>query len=163
MNKPILALVLALSASVSLAGGSGPAAAQRSAVPGSRVVAIAQHYLGYPFTRNGAAPTQGFNDIGFVRFVYRAAGLALPSSRRGMLRAGSRIAMADLQPGDLVFFRNTLWTGLSHVGIYVGGGRFIHAEWYRMGVRITSFTNDPTDGDYWSSKYLAASRPAGTT
>jgi uncharacterized protein YgiM (DUF1202 family) len=69
------------------------------------------------------------------------------------------VAFSDLQPGDVLFFQNTVWAGLSHTAIYVGGGRFIHAEWYNRGVVTSSFTNDPVDGNYWTEHYLGANRP----
>jgi uncharacterized protein YgiM (DUF1202 family) len=69
------------------------------------------------------------------------------------------VSFSDLQPGDVLFFQNTVWTGLSHTAIYIGGGRFIHAEWYNRGVVISSFTNDPVDYNYWQGHYLGANRP----
>lgn len=67
--------------------------------------------------------------------------------------------MGDLQPGDVVYFSNTIWLGLSHAGIYIGNGQFIHAEWYNVGVTITSFTADPHDWSYWQGHYATANRP----
>lgn len=62
------------------------------------------------------------------------------------------------QPGDLLVFRNTVRAGLSHVGIYVGNGTVVHSEWYGYGVTVTSLSNDPRDGWYWTDHFLAANR-----
>jgi cell wall-associated NlpC family hydrolase len=70
------------------------------------------------------------------------------------MQAGPRINRANLQPGDLVFFQNTYKSGLSHVGIYIGGGRFINAEDVGKGVRVASLNDS-----YWGPRYFGASRP----
>ena len=67
---------------------------------------------------------------------------------------GQPIAPLEMQPGDLVFFANTYMPGLSHVGIYIGGNRFIHAGSERTGVTVTSLS----DG-YWAPRYYGATRP----
>jgi cell wall-associated NlpC family hydrolase len=59
----------------------------------------------------------------------------------------------------VVFFKNTIWRGISHVGIYVGNGRFVHAEWYSTGVRVAQFSADSIDGGYWATHYRTADRP----
>ena len=72
----------------------------------------------------------------------------------GQMQSGPRVGRDNLQAGDLVFFANTYMAGLSHVGIYIGGGRFIHAGSERTGVTVTSL-GDP----YWAPRYYGASRP----
>ena len=69
------------------------------------------------------------------------------------LDGGPRVARDLLEPGDTVFFVNTYRAGLSHAGIYVGGGRFIHAADERSGVTVSSL-----DDEYWQSRYVGASR-----
>lgn len=68
--------------------------------------------------------------------------------------AGARVSRDKLLPGDLIFWENTYTVGLSHVGIYLGGGRFINAESESVGVQIRSL-NDP----FWSARFYGASRP----
>jgi cell wall-associated NlpC family hydrolase len=124
-----------------------------------KLVSNAVRYLGEPYVQNGTSPSVGFDDKGFVRYVFRTVGIRLPRDRQRMLDAAPRVPQSRLQPGDLVFFKNTVTAGLSHVGIYLGRGRFIHAEWYRYGVTITRFVNDPRDGNYWDGHFLAGSNP----
>ncbi|HEX8917276.1 MAG TPA: SH3 domain-containing protein [Chloroflexota bacterium] len=116
-------------------------------------------YLGYPYTATGNSPSTGFSCIGFVSFVYRSNGIPLPGDLGGALAFAPQVPFSALQPGDILYFQNTVWNGLSHAAIYIGGGKFIHAEWYNRGVVISSFNNDPTDGNYWIGKYLGANRP----
>jgi len=90
--------------------------------PRSEVVNIARRYLGAPY-RWGAAGPNSFDCSGFTMFVFRQVGVSLPHSSRAQINCGQRVSRADLQPGDLVFFRNPI----GHVGLYVGGGQMIHA------------------------------------
>jgi cell wall-associated NlpC family hydrolase len=85
------------------------------------------------------------------------------SAYRRMLHEGTQVPMDQLQPGDLLFFQNTNWPGLSHVGIYIGDGKFVHAEYYGVGVTVSSLSNDPRDANYWSVHYRTANRPWMTT
>jgi peptidoglycan DL-endopeptidase CwlO len=88
----------------------------------AKVVAFARHYLGVRYSYGGTSPRSGFDCSGFTRFVYAHFGISLPHYTVSQFARGKRVSRAGLRPGDLVFFR-----GLGHVGIYVGGGRFIHA------------------------------------
>lgn len=170
MRKTVAAATIVLAGVLSgIAGQHATQAATRTAsASGSAIVQTALKYLGLPYAPRGTTPRTGFNDLAFVRYAYARSGITLHIgiARRAykrLLTKGPRIAMADLQPGDVVFFKNTLWAGLSHVGIYVGDGKFVHAEWYHYGVTVTSFHNDATDGNYWAAHYQTANRPwAGT-
>jgi peptidoglycan DL-endopeptidase CwlO len=98
------------------------------------VVGIAMHYLGTPYVWGGASPS-GFDCSGFVMYVFAQVGVSLPHSSYAQYGYGSPVSRGDLQPGDLVFF-----DGLGHVGIYVGGGSFIHAPHTGDVVKISSMT-----------------------
>jgi cell wall-associated NlpC family hydrolase len=93
--------------------------------------------------------------------VYRSNGIPLPGDLADAMAYAPQVPLSQLQPGDILFFQNTIWTGLSHTAIYLGGGRFIHAEWYNRGVVVSSFNDDKVDGNYWIGKYLGANRPWG--
>ncbi len=135
--------------------------ATSNTVTGAQIVRTALRYLGYPYTATGNSPATGFSCIGFVSFVYRSNGIPLPGDLADAMAFAPQVPFADLQPGDILFFQNTIWNGLSHTAIYLGGGRFVHAEYFGYGVRISSFNNDPKDGNYWIGKYLGANRPWG--
>jgi peptidoglycan DL-endopeptidase CwlO len=122
--------------------GPAPAAAPIAAPPShyGGVVGIAMQYLGTPYVWGGASPG-GFDCSGLVMYVYAQVGVSLPHSSYAQYGAGVPVSMSDLQPGDLVFFY-----GLGHVGIYIGGGSFIHAPHTGDVVKISSLS-----GSYASS------------
>jgi cell wall-associated NlpC family hydrolase len=96
-----------------------------------RVVEIAFRYLGTPYRWAGASPA-GFDCSGFVMYVYSRVGIRLPHSSWMLWGVGKPVARKDLRPGDIVFFN-----GRSHVGIYIGQGRFIHSPHTGDVVRVT--------------------------
>ncbi len=100
----------------------------------SGVVGIAMQYLGVPYVWGGASPS-GFDCSGFVMYVYAQVGVSLPHYTGAQWGMGIPVAYSDLQPGDLVFF-----DGLGHVGIYIGGGEFIHSPHTGDVVRIDSLS-----------------------
>ncbi|PRR74467.1 C40 family peptidase [Neomoorella humiferrea] len=116
-----------------------------------RVAAIARQYLGVPYRWAGTSPS-GFDCSGFTQYVFRQVGIELPRTASDQAASGSHVAKEDLQVGDLVFF-NTYGTGISHVGIYIGNGKFISASSSR-GVAIDNI-DDPY---YWGRRYRGARR-----
>ncbi|MGI8827931.1 MAG: C40 family peptidase [Chloroflexota bacterium] len=167
MRKNIAVMAVAFILGVGGIGGTflhASAAQNRVFVSGATIAQTALTYVGKPYTNAGTRPETGFSDLGLVRYTYRLDGIRLHISvsrdaYRRLLMRGPRVKRSDLQPGDILFFKNTIWDGLSHVGIYVGSGMFVHAEWYNRGVVVSSFKNDPTDGDYWAMHYKTATRP----
>jgi cell wall-associated NlpC family hydrolase len=114
---------------------------------GTRIVRFAKHLLGTPYHYGGMSPSSGFDCSGFVRYVYSHFGVTLPHSSFADLGLGRGVGRARLHPGDLVFF-----DGAGHVGIYVGGGRFIHAPHTGTVVSIASM-----DG-WYGARFVAARR-----
>lgn len=161
MRKLISAIVVLVALQGTSVAGALAAPAQDTSVSGGAIVQTALRYLGYAYTTVGNSPSTGFSCIGFVSYVYRSNGIPVPDDLGGAMAYASPVAFSNLQPGDVLFFGNTVWPGLSHTAIYLGGGRFIHAEWYNRGVVISSFTNDPVDFDYWTQHYIGANRPWG--
>ncbi len=122
---------------------------------GREVVLQAMGVLGIRYAPGGDSPDSGFDCSGLVTYAYfRAAQQALPRTTFDLSRTGLRIDPRDLRAGDLVFF-NTLQRVHSHVGIYVGGQRFIHAPTTGGVVRI-----DSMQGGYWLRRFDGARRVA---
>jgi cell wall-associated NlpC family hydrolase len=110
-------------------------------------VPIALGYLGVPYRWGGASPS-GFDCSGFTMFVYGKIGIGLPHSVSMQYGYGSPVSRSALLPGDLVFFN-----GLGHVGIAIGGGRFVHAPHTGDVVKISSLS-DP----WYASRWVGARR-----
>jgi len=127
-------LILAVLIATITARATGALAAThksaRATVRGDRVVRYARTFVGVHYRYGGESPRTGFDCSGFVRFVYRHFGIDLPHYSVAQFGLGRRVARGGLRPGDLVFF-----SGLGHVGMYVGKGRFIHAP--RTGRTVT--------------------------
>jgi cell wall-associated NlpC family hydrolase len=104
---------------------------------GAQVVAIAMRYLGMPYKWGGASPSTGFDCSGFTMYVYAQIGVSLPHYAAAQFGMGVPVARDQLEPGDLVFFR-----GLGHMGMYIGGGNFIHSPQTGDVVKISSL-NEP--------------------
>ena len=119
----------------------------------SELVVDAMGFLGVPYKRGGNTAETGFDCSGFVRAMYKqSVGFILPRRAEQQAAATQNIEKSDLKPGDLVFF-NTLKRTFSHVGIYVGQGRFIHAPKPGAEVRVDSMS-----GSYWASRFDGARR-----
>lgn len=128
-------------------------AAEPSAVQldlGKRAVELAKQQQGMPYQYGGSTP-RGFDCSGLVYYVYGKLGVSLPRTASSQYDRTSRVARADLKPGDLVFFYGG---NLMHVGIYAGDGWFLHAP----------ETGKPVGGawlnaGYWAQNYYGAGRP----
>ncbi len=113
-------------------------------------------FVGSKYAWGGSSP-RGFDCSGFVKYVYQQYGLDLPHSSAGQYntRYGAIISSrSELQPGDIVFFVNTYKKGISHVGIYTGGGNVVQALSPGQGLGTASL-----DSGYWSKHYYSAIRP----
>ncbi len=108
-----------------------------AAAPSGDVGAVLEAALaqvGDPYVWGGSAPG-GFDCSGLTSYAYAAAGVSLPHSSRAQARMGTAVSRGDLQPGDLVFFGNPV---IYHVGIYVGGGKMVHARTFGQPVAVTT-------------------------
>lgn len=140
-------------------GRSLVASAQASTTPaasaGSEVVLHSLSLIGVRYRRGGSSPATGLDCSGLVRHVYREAlGFVLPRRSEEMSREGTPVPVDALQPGDLVFF-NTLRRKYSHVGIYIGENRFVHAPSSGGRVRVESI-----GARYWARRFNGARRVA---
>jgi len=120
---------------------------------GAAIVSEALLYVGLPYIWGGTGPN-GFDCSGFVHYVLsRVFGYTFTRALEVQAVSGQYVDPSNLMPGDLVFFQNTYTWGLSHVGIYIGGGQFVHAGSERTGVTISEMWDD-----YWGSRYYTARR-----
>lgn len=108
---------------------------------GSSIVALAKQYIGCPYVYGASGP-RAFDCSGFTSYIYRQMGISIPRGASSQYRSGTPVSTDNLQPGDLVFISDPAFTmgyPVSHVGIYIGGGQFIHASSNRgEGVTISS-------------------------
>jgi cell wall-associated NlpC family hydrolase len=117
------------------------------------LVSTAIGFLGIPYLRGGNSAETGFDCSGFVRAIYKETiGLVLPRSADQQANATQKIDKTELKPGDLVFF-NTMKRTFSHVGIYLGEGKFIHAPRTGASVRIEDMRIP-----YWNVRFDGARR-----
>ena len=109
--------------------------------------------LGVDYRYGGKSPETGFDCSGLVAHVFREAyGIELPHNARAQSKMGMHVSLSELRAGDLVFY-NTLNRPFSHVGIYLGDGRFVHAPKTGAQVRV-----EPIRGRYWMRRFDGARR-----
>lgn len=119
------------------------------------VASMAWAYVGAAYVWGAEGP-YAFDCSGLTKFLYRQIGVSLPHSARGQYSSayGSFVSMDELQPGDLLFYANTAGPGITHVGIYVGGGTMVNAMTPASGVGAVSIYSS-----YWLNHYYGALRP----
>ena len=151
--RPAFVLLVAFGAGACASGsGHRPVVGQPgSTVRGASIVSQARVHAGTAYQPGGAAPG-GFDCSGFVQYLYRQAGIALPRTAEAQFAIGHSLRVPDIAAGDLVFFR-TDGRRISHVGIATGDGRFIHAPNTRSHVRV-----DRLDAAYWADRFAGARR-----
>jgi cell wall-associated NlpC family hydrolase len=115
----------------SSSGGNPDRVTKKTPALGKGIVADAYALCGIPYKWGGTSPSSGFDCSGFVQYVYARNGIIIPRSSGSQNAAGKHIPMSELQPGDIV------WKP-GHVGIYVGGGQYIHAPQTGDVVRVAS-------------------------
>ena len=124
----------------------------------SDLISTAMGFLGVPYRRGGTDSQTGFDCSGFVVALYKESlGLVLPRTAAEQANSTQSIDVADLQPGDLVFF-NTMRRTFSHVGVYVGDGKFIHAPRTGAQVRV-----EDMGVSYWQTRFNGARRVTAST
>ena len=146
------ALALALSASANVALAAPEDSPAPTFAPGIELSEFAESFVGTPYRWGGASPA-GFDCTGFVMWVFSQFGVSLPHNEAGQLASGESVSADDLQPGDVLVFANTYRRGLSHVGIYVGDGQFVHAANERTGVIVSALWDS-----YWGPRLVGAAR-----
>lgn len=129
-------------------GSRSTAEAASSSAIGDQIVAYAKQFLGVPYVYGGNGPNC-FDCSGFTKYVYAHFGVTLNRTATDQLANGTSVSKSQLQPGDLVFFRANTTKPVSHVGIYIGNGQFIHASTNTYSVQI-----DRLDTGYYAGVYV---------
>ena len=122
----------------------------------SDLVNYALSLCGVPYVYGGDSPS-GFDCSGFTMYVYNHFDYSLPHGATSQMGYCYDVSMSELSPGDLVFFFDPNYgsSGASHVGIYIGGGQFVHASSYaEYAVMVSSFYDDSDTGDYYASTFI---------
>lgn len=156
-SNPILNILLGLlmgklfsnMTSTSATASSNPTKALDSSTTGQAIIATGQKYLGVPYVWGGETPA-GFDCSGFTQYVMKQNGIQIPRTAAEQYAAGTPVDKADLKVGDLVFF-TTYKPGASHVGFYMGNGKFLHASSAAGKVTINSL-----DEQYYTEHYIGS-------
>ncbi|WP_368645195.1 NlpC/P60 family protein [Alkalibacterium putridalgicola] len=139
---------------VSVSGGKdetvSPSSSQNSTPASGSIVTAAHSLTGVRYSYGGSS-TSGFDCSGFTQFAFRQAGKSIPRTAAAQFGASRRLAQSEARPGDLIFFNQS--GSIDHVGIYLGGGKFIGAQ-TSTGVAVASFTSG-----YWSRYVAGFGRP----
>jgi cell wall-associated NlpC family hydrolase len=137
------------------AGNDGTSSGSATSANGQAMVDFAMQYVGYPYVYAGEGP-HAFDCSGFTMYVAREVlGMNITHDMFTQVGMGTSVSRNQLQPGDLVFFQNTFRDGLSHSGIYIGNGKFVHAENESTGVVVSE-----VNSDYYGSRWYGATRLA---
>ena len=118
---------------------------------GGAIADVAMGMVGTRYRYGGTDPAQGFDCSGLVYYAYTQAGYEVPRTSQELFRAARKIAVGDADPGDLMFFQDQ--TKLSHVGIYLGDGMFVHAPANGKNVAVASL-----DAPYYQQHLVAVGR-----
>ncbi len=147
-----LTTLLLATALVAACGSAPQRSLSGSPADRERILATAMDLLGTPYRYGGTSPREGFDCSGLVQYTHRRAGIEVPRTTRAQYNASRPVSRRQLRPGDLVFFRVD-GRRISHVGIYLGDGRFIHAPSSGKKVSIARL-----DDPWWRKRYSGAGR-----
>lgn len=135
-----------------------PPLLSRYSTRGEALAQTALAYRGAPYRFGGRSVQTGFDCSSLVQAVCAKWGIYVPRAAQAQATAGTPVANKDLQPGDLVFFKNTYKAGISHVGIYIGERKFLHAAGVKKGVMISSLDDAYHRNHYYGARRLNLSK-----
>lgn len=134
-------------------GSNSSGSTSSSSDIGQQIATYAQQYVGYPYVYGGSSPS-GFDCSGFMQYVFSQFGYSINRTATAQLANGYSVAYEDLRPGDIIYFG--YGSTASHVGMYIGGGQFVHAQNSSTGVVISSLSES-----WYANRYLCAHRIVG--
>lgn len=146
-------IIITLSVLISACGSSPKYYSAKSSANKQTVVKTAKKMLGVKYRYGGTSPGRGFDCSGLVQYSHRAAGINIPRTTGQQYKAAKRISRKYLKAGDLVFFKTSVSRAVSHVGIYLGNHKFIHAPSSGKRVKISSMKEK-----YWRKRFTGAGR-----
>lgn len=152
MRKVIAAVATSLTIVLTVGTGSTFAASNTTAP--SKLVSVVNSVKGTPYKMGGTSKV-GFDCSGFTKYVFKKFGVNISRSSAAQYKMGTAVSKSTLKEGDLVFF-NTFGKGVSHVGIYVGNGKFAHAS--SKGIAV-----DKLNSSYYKKRYVGAKRVLSKT
>ncbi len=152
--KTIISFKKAPPKSTANRGGSPRDRARYNEKMGQGMANQALSYRGMPYISGASSPKRGFDCSGLVYFLLRQRGYHPPRTAAALARYGTVVPKSQLQAGDMVFFANTYKRGVSHIGVYVGNNKFVHAANSRSGVKVSSLSES-----YYQKKWHSARRP----
>ena len=145
--------VIAFSLVLSGCGSSAKYKSGKTSAAKQSVIKTAKRMLGVKYRYGGTSPNRGFDCSGLVQYSHKAAGINLPRTTSQQFKAAKRISRRYLKAGDLVFFKTVVSRAVSHVGIYLGNNKFIHAPSSGKRVKISSMKDR-----YWRKRFTGAGR-----
>ena len=145
--------IMAFSLILSGCGSSQRYKDGRTSAAKQSVVKTAKRMLGVKYRYGGTSPGRGFDCSGLVQYSHKAAGIKLPRTTGQQFKAAKRISRRYMKAGDLVFFKTAISRAVSHVGIYLGNNKFIHAPSSGKRVKISSMKEK-----YWRKRFTGAGR-----
>ena len=135
-------------------GNSSQAQSQASKEQAGDLIMNAMGLIGLSYRYGGNNPNQGLDCSAFMQYIFKQSmRVSLPRTASEQFGVGSSVDRSSLQPGDMVFFRTAGPSRISHVGMYIGEGRFIHSPSTGKSISITSL-----DSGYWANKFVTARR-----
>lgn len=147
-------LLIAVSMVISACGSSPQYRSNNSSSPSKQsIIKTAKNMLGVKYRYGGASPSKGFDCSGLVQYSHRNAGIRLPRTTSQQFKVAKRVSRRYLKEGDLVFFKTSPSRLVSHVGIYLGNNKFIHAPSSGKHVKINSMKEK-----YWRKRFVGAGR-----
>lgn len=155
INHKAVIMLLIIVFSLALSGcGSNPKYYRSANKPNTQIIIkTAKKMLGVKYRYGGTSPRKGFDCSGLVQYSHKAAGVNIPRTTSQQFKAAKRVARKYLKAGDLVFFKTIPSRPVSHVGIYLGNNKFIHAPSSGKHVKINSIKEK-----YWRKRYSGGGR-----